>query len=80
MAKASKAEIRREAYAVGKTDVARAVIAALALFQSGYGVDEKCPKSGSVIEVKGLYGCRDVYSVWIIKSPCGACNDTWHGL
>jgi hypothetical protein len=80
MSMPSKDDIRREAYARGKTDFARAVIAAGSLYQFGYEVDEHCPRCGAVIEVEGWPAGREVHSVWIIKCSCGACNDTWKGL
>jgi hypothetical protein len=43
-------------------------------------VDEHCPRCDAVIRVEGHHAGREVHSVWVIRCPCGACNDTWRGL
>lgn len=75
-----KEAIRREAYSLGRTEVERAVMAALSLFQNGHDVDERCPRCGSVIEVEGHNAGREFHSVWFTKCPCGQCNSTAKGL
>jgi hypothetical protein len=80
MSQPTKEIIRGEAYSLGRTDVERAVMAAILLFENGYNVDEKCPRCGSSIEVEGLNAGREFHTVWISKCPCGACNSTMKGL
>jgi hypothetical protein len=52
MSERSKDELRREAQSLGRTEVERAVLVALSLFQNNYGADEKCPKCGTLIDIE----------------------------
>lgn len=79
--KPSKKEIRQDAYTAGDNDLVDAVMAALALFQNEYEVDERCPVCGSLIAVIGLGDewagyCR----AWRTKCDCGKCDSDFRGL
>lgn len=75
-----KEVVRQEAYALGRTEAERAVMAALSLFQNGHEADEKCPRCGSLIEVEGRNAGRESHSVWFTKCASGQCNSTAKGL
>ena len=78
--KSTKEALCQDAHRLGRNELERAVLTALALFQNEYTVDARCPMCGSVIVVTGHKGGLDHFCAWATSCQCGKCNTDFRGL